>query len=77
MRTIRTFILRLLVDPAEPGALRGAVQAMPGGEALPFANGPALLTLLEQMSGITGQGGVPRRGVAPEGTEPTMKRSSP
>lgn len=48
MRTVQTFILRLLVDPAEPDALRGALQPVPEGEAQPFADEAALLALLRQ-----------------------------
>jgi hypothetical protein len=50
MRTIRVFVLRLLVDPAEPKVLRGALQAMPEGETMPFADAQALLALLWQMT---------------------------
>lgn len=46
MRTVQTFILRLLVDPAEPDALRGALQPVPEGEAQPFIDEKALLALL-------------------------------
>lgn len=49
MRAIRTFILRLLADPAEPEALRGALQAVPEGETHPFADEQALLALLRQV----------------------------
>lgn len=51
MRTVRTFILRLLVDPAEPQALRGALQPVPEGEARPFADEQALLALLRRLTG--------------------------
>jgi hypothetical protein len=50
MRTVQTFILRLLVDPAEPDALRGAVEPVPEGESRPFASDQALLALLRQMA---------------------------
>jgi hypothetical protein len=49
MRTIRTFILRLLVDSDEPEALRGALQPVPEGETQPFAGDQALLILLRRM----------------------------
>jgi len=51
VRTVRTFILRLLVDPAEPDALRGALQPVPEGEAQPFADEQALLALLRRLTG--------------------------
>ncbi|MBN1643106.1 MAG: hypothetical protein JXA09_17870 [Anaerolineae bacterium] len=50
MSAIRTFILRLWVEPARPEALRGALQPMPEGEACPFAGEEALLALLRQMA---------------------------
>ncbi|MGB9723022.1 MAG: hypothetical protein ACP5OO_02285 [Chloroflexia bacterium] len=49
MRTIRTFILRLWIDPARPEALRGVLQPLPEGEALPFTDEQALLALLRRM----------------------------
>lgn len=48
MRIIQTFILRLLVDPAEPKALRGALQPVPEGEPQPFTDEDGLLTLLRR-----------------------------
>lgn len=50
MRTVQTFILRLLIDPAEPKALRGALQPVPEGEAQPFADAQTLLTLLRRIA---------------------------
>jgi len=49
MRTVQTFILRLLVDPDEPEALRGDLRAIPEGEAQPFPDEQALLALLRQI----------------------------
>ncbi len=49
MRAIHTFILRLLADSAEPGALRGDLRPIPEGEPLPFADEEALLVLLRRM----------------------------
>jgi len=49
MRTSQTFVLRLLVDPDEPGTLRGNLSPVAGGETQPFADGPALLALLRRM----------------------------
>jgi len=49
MRTIQTFILRLLVDSSEPETLRGDLRAIPEGEAQPFPDEQALLALLRQI----------------------------
>jgi len=49
MRTVQTFILRLLVNSAEPEALRGDLRAIPEGEAQPFPDEQALLALLRQI----------------------------
>ncbi|MFZ5808840.1 MAG: hypothetical protein ACOY16_06135 [Chloroflexota bacterium] len=46
MRAIHTFILRLIVDSAEPLTLRGNLQPMPEGEAQPFAGEIDLLAIL-------------------------------
>jgi len=53
MRTIQTFVLRLLVDPAAPQELRGALQAVSESETYPFADEQALLALLHRMLGHT------------------------
>ena len=50
MRSIRTFILRLLVNSAEPEALRGDLRPMPEGEPMPFADEQALLALLRRLA---------------------------
>ena len=50
MRIIRTFILRLLVNSAEPEALRGDLRPMPEGEAQPFPDEQALLALLHRLA---------------------------
>jgi len=55
MHIIRTFILRLLADSAEPGALRGDLRPLPEGEPMPFADEKALLALLYQMLSPTEQ----------------------
>ena len=47
MRSVRTFIVRLLTDPAEPKALRGAVQALPGGNPESFTDEQSLLALFQ------------------------------
>lgn len=50
MHTVQTFILRLLIDPAEPGALRGALRPMPDGDPHPFADEQALLACLHRIA---------------------------
>jgi len=46
VRTVRTFILRLLVDPSEPAALRGVLQPIPEGAAQSFTDARELLATL-------------------------------
>jgi hypothetical protein len=56
MRTIYTFILRLLVDSADPEALRGALQiASENQEPQPFIGETALLGLLKRLITLDGQ----------------------
>jgi hypothetical protein len=55
MRTIRTYILRLLVDTDEPHTMRGVIHAVADDEEQTFADGQALLTWLRRMSGRAGQ----------------------
>lgn len=50
MRATRTFILRLLVNSAEPQALRGALRAVDGSEGHMFASAAGLLEILQQAS---------------------------
>ncbi len=50
MRTVQTFMLRLLVDPAEPGMLRGALHCVPGSSTLPFSDETGLLELLQRLA---------------------------
>ncbi len=50
MRNTQTFILRLLIDPAEPDVLRGAVRLMPEGEPCPFTDEQALLACLHRLA---------------------------
>jgi hypothetical protein len=50
MRTIQTYILRLLMDTEEPHALRGVIRAVANDEEHAFADEPALLYLLRRMS---------------------------
>jgi hypothetical protein len=49
MRTIRTFVLRLLVDTNEPQALRGTVRSVADDEERSFTDGPSLLVLLRRL----------------------------
>jgi hypothetical protein len=51
MRTIQTYILRLLVDMEEPRALRGTIRAVARDEEEAFADGQALLDLLRPVTG--------------------------
>jgi hypothetical protein len=55
MRTIQTYILRLLVDTEEPLTVRGAIRAVADDEEQTFVDGQALLTLLHRISGRAGQ----------------------
>jgi hypothetical protein len=55
LRVIRTFILRLLVNSAEPQALRGDLRPLPEGEAQPFPDEQALLALLRRLTGETAE----------------------
>lgn len=50
MRTIHTFVLRLLVDSDDPRALRGAIHAVASDEELTFADEAALLARLRQLA---------------------------
>ncbi len=65
MRTVQTFILRLLVDPAEPEVLRGALQPLPEGEAKLFANESTLLEVLRRFAREAGESSTSRRGGMP------------
>ncbi len=49
MRTTHAFVLRLLADSDEPDVLRGTVRSVASGEEAPFADGPALTSLLKRM----------------------------
>ena len=58
MRTVYTFILRLLVDSADPEAFRGALQvASQNLEPQPFSSETALLGLLKRLVSLDGQPG--------------------
>jgi len=49
MRTIQTFVLRLLADTEEPQMLRGAVRCVSANEEQTFADAQSLLALLHGM----------------------------
>jgi hypothetical protein len=49
VRTVQTFVLRLLVDPAEPGDVRGSLQLLPEGIVQPFTGEPELLAALRRL----------------------------
>ncbi len=50
MRSILTFVLRLLVDDEHPEDLRGALQIVGETENLPFSDEQMLLCLLHEQS---------------------------
>ncbi len=51
MRTIQTFILRLLVDASHLEGMRGALQAMDEQkQTLPFRNETELIAVIRQLS---------------------------
>lgn len=54
MRSVRTFIVRVLLDPAEPNALRGAVQVMPVGRREPFTDAQSLLDMMHRLASPQG-----------------------
>lgn len=49
MRTTQTLILRLLVDPGEPEALRGVLQTVINGEEHAFSDAQSLLAVLHAL----------------------------
>ncbi len=51
MRTIHTFILRLLVDTVERQAIHGVIRAVADDNELAFTDEQSLLALLRRMSG--------------------------
>lgn len=50
MRTIETFVLRLLVDADEPDTLRGSLRSISGTGEYSFADAPALTELLRRLT---------------------------
>ena len=67
MRTVQTFILRLLVDPDDPGALRGALEPVPEGASRPFVGGEQLLALLRSAAKLPSE--APAAPELPDGAE--------
>jgi len=55
MRTMQTYILRLLVDTETPHVVRGMIRAVEGDAEHAFGDGLALLALLCRMSDRNGQ----------------------
>jgi hypothetical protein len=49
MRTIHSFVLRVLADADEPESLRGSLRPVSGEAEYPFADGHGLLALLIQL----------------------------
>ncbi len=49
MRTIQTFVLRLLIDSDSPEALRGVIRSVTDNEEFHFVDGQTLLTLLRRL----------------------------
>ncbi len=69
MRTVHTFILRFLVDSADPEAIRGALQvANQNQESQSFNGENALLGLLKRLVTPEGQ---------PGGTDQELKENFP
>ena len=56
MRTIHTFILRLMVDTDDPRTLRGSIQAIEEDTTHIFTNASSLLALLRKMLAAAAQG---------------------
>lgn len=50
MRTVKTFILRLLVDTDQPQALRGMLNAVADGNLYSFTDEQSLLRCLHHLS---------------------------
>ncbi|MBN1485800.1 MAG: hypothetical protein JXA37_13885 [Chloroflexia bacterium] len=49
MRTVQSFILRLLIDDKEPGSLRGALREISTEDEHPFTDQGEFLNLIHQM----------------------------
>jgi hypothetical protein len=49
MRTVNTFIVRLLVDPDDLNAVRGTLQAAAESESYSFTSGKELLNLFRRL----------------------------
>ena len=72
MRAVQTFILRLLVDPADPGALRGAVESVSEGISRPFVGEEQLLALLCSAANLPGEAPEPANGVQGSAASPDL-----
>ena len=72
MRAIQTFILRLLVDPADPGALRGAVESVSEGISRPFVGEEQLLALLRSATKLPGEALEPANGAQGSAASPDL-----
>jgi hypothetical protein len=71
VRVVRIFILRLLVDPAEPEALRGTLQSLPEGKPHPFTDEQKMVRVLRWMmrSALVQEGKAHQKESADEGEE--------
>ncbi len=82
MRTVQTFVLRLIVDADEPGVLRGVIRYVATGQERQFANRQELLRLLGEIShpavepdGIE-DAGISLEGKNDHGTDPATYATS-
>lgn len=75
MRTIHTFVLRILHDSADPQRLQGMVTAAATGDQAPFTDHVGLLDFLRRIGAAedAGRGHCPRSVVA----EQECSKSSP
>ncbi len=55
MRTIQTFVLKLMIDSADLERLRGSLQSVSGSQTYPFADEQALLALLHEFAARFGE----------------------
>jgi hypothetical protein len=49
VRRIQVFIVRIIQDENEPGALRGEIRSVASGEVCRFSNGQGMISLLQDM----------------------------
>ncbi len=69
MRVVHTFVVRLLTDSEEPGALRGVVRAVADAQVHPFGDEPALLDILRVLVRESALGGQGSSGTEAEASE--------